>query len=77
MEIHPQRGILSYIEGATIAQGIKQLPPAGDGSPETAETIVDTDDLGRVLIRYQRKKARRHKSSHWFWSAVWAGRVES
>ena len=69
-------GILATLPGDLIGYASQDLPPPGAG--QSSEVVVERlagDPHGLVRIRFRLMRARRGKSTSWFWTAVHAERV--
>ena len=63
-------GILQKMFGEYIAAGARQLPDAETAAIEEMTAMVSAGWLGQVRVTYRRQRARHHKHSHWYWTAV-------
>lgn len=61
-------GILRQVPGDSLAAGIEQLPPPGDGQPQTMTVEVDGGHVGRVRVTYQLMCHRNRRKTHYFWT---------
>ncbi|PLP96463.1 hypothetical protein CYJ10_32165 [Cupriavidus pauculus] len=70
-------GILGRIQGQYVAEATNRLPPAGAATDEHLEIELDAGPAGRVRFFAERKQARHHRHSHYFWSVYRAEPVSS
>lgn len=68
-------GILEQVPGQYVAQAQQTLPPAAAAEDRDYPVEVDAGHAGLVRVTFRRQKARRNKTTHWFWSAKRADRV--
>lgn len=61
-------GILGRIQGQYVAEATKLLPPAGTVTNVHVEIELDAGPAGRVRFFAERKQARHHRHSHYYWS---------
>ncbi len=61
-------GILGRIQGQYVSAAILALPPAATSSEEHLEVDMDAGPDGRVRFFAEKKQAKRHQHSHYFWS---------
>ncbi|CUI64776.1 hypothetical protein O9570_01415 [Achromobacter xylosoxidans] len=62
-------GILEQAPGSYVARAALTLPPAVTAEDHDYAVEIDAGHAGLVRISFRRQKARRNKTSHWFWSA--------
>ncbi|MWL91536.1 hypothetical protein GA566_29420 [Cupriavidus sp. SW-Y-13] len=70
-------GILGRIEGQYVSTAIRQLPPAATAIQEHLDVEIDAGADGRVRFFAERKTARHHRHSHYYWSVYRAEPVGS
>lgn len=68
-------GILEQVGGNYIALAQQSLPPAAIAEDRDYPVEIDAGHAGLVRVTFRRQKARRNKTTHWFWSAKRADRV--
>ena len=61
-------GILGRIQGQYVSAALNQLPPAASSTAKHQEVDIDAGPNGRVRFFAEKKEARHHRHSHYFWS---------
>ena len=69
-------GILGRIQGQYIAEATNLLPPAATSTATHQEIDLDAGPAGRVRFFAERKQAKHHRHSHYFWSVYRAEPVD-
>lgn len=70
-------GILGRIQGQYVSAAILALPPAATSTEVHVEVETDAGPDGRVRFFAERKQAKRHRHSHYFWSVYRAEPVKA
>lgn len=70
-----ENGILAQVPGQFIAQASQTLPTAGTAEDRDYHAEIEAGHAGLVRVTFRRQKARRNKTTHWFWSARRADQV--
>ena len=70
-------GILGRIQGQYVSAAILALPPAASSSEAHVEVDMDAGPDGRVRFFAEKKLARHHRHSHYFWSVYRAEPVKA
>lgn len=68
-------GILEQVQGQYVAEAALTLPPAVTAEDRDYPVEIDAGHAGLVRLTFRRQKARRNKTTHWFWSAKRADAV--
>ncbi|RST54090.1 hypothetical protein [Variovorax sp. DXTD-1] len=74
-DFYASSGILAKVPGDVIGATSMSLPKPGPGQPPERFAEVD-HHLGRVRITYKLSSTTHHKSTNWYWKAVFAELVE-
>lgn len=61
-------GILGRIPGQYVSAALSLLPPAASAPECHQEIEMDAEPSGRVRFFAEKKRARHHRHSHYFWS---------
>ena len=70
-------GILGRIQGQYVSAAILALPPAASCAEAHVEVDMDAGPDGRVRFFAEKKQARHHRHSHFFWSVYRAEPVKA
>jgi hypothetical protein len=68
--------ILARVPGPFLAAALQKLPPAETATVDVMITTIDVPRIGSVHVTAKRVKARRGKSSHYFWTPGSAAAVD-
>jgi len=66
---NPANGILARIPGDYVTDAKVSLAPPTAAGPSHAEVVIEAGDAGTVRVFFERRQARHHKSSYYFWCA--------
>ncbi len=71
-------GVLGRVPGEYVARGEALLPDPNTAPKDAYDVEADGGpDLGRVLLHYERKTAKKGRHSHKFWSCARAERLDA
>jgi hypothetical protein len=68
--------ILSTLSGEVIANAGKQLPPAELATSETMHVVIDLPNSQKARVTFTRKRHKRGRHVHWFWTATYAEHID-
>ena len=68
MLVSTSENILPLVPGPYLAAALNTLPHAEIAAADTLEATVEVPGIGAVRVTAKRLKAKRGKSSHYFWT---------